>query len=300
MAASRVLLVLAAVLWSLGGVFIKSLPVSAMGITLYRSLFAGLVLLPFLRGRKRPGALDLLLLACIYTLMLACYVAATQRTSAANAIFLQYTAPIYVILFSPWLLKERITRPDLVTLGVAAVGIACLIGGSIEAAHRAGILLGLASGLGFALFMIALRRVRYADPLAVTCLNNLVAALLLVPLVAASAPGELQLVARAGETPEARQALLFLLLMGPVQIAAPYILFTLGLRHVRSAEASLITLVEPVLNPVWVAFGVREWPSVPTVVGGAFIVLGLALRYTVLPRLARAHVSRSSVPEKTP
>jgi drug/metabolite transporter (DMT)-like permease len=205
----------------------------------------------------------------LYAALLLCYVASTQQTSAAAAIFLQYTAPVYVILLSPWALRERIGWRDAVTLAVCMAGIALLIAGNARGGNARGLLLGAVSGVFFGLFILWMGRLRYADPIAVTCLNNLGVALVFLPVLH-------RVIAIEGRD------LAWLALMGAIQIALPYVLFSRGLRAVSSTEASLLTLVEPVLNPLWVLLAIGERPGTATLAGGGLIVLALGLRYTVL------------------
>jgi drug/metabolite transporter (DMT)-like permease len=151
--------------------------------------------------------------------------------------------------------------------------------------------MGLASGLFFGLFLVWMRRLRAADPLAITGWNNLgVAAVFAVLLLASgqAAPFALAPNALQGDGAAAR-TLGLLALMGVVQIAVPYVLFSFSLRRVRSVEAGLLTLVEPVCNPIWVAWLIGEQPSVATLAGGGLIIAALALRYTLFaPRRDRA------------
>ncbi len=292
---SRLALLAAGVLWSLGGVFIKAftggapgvLPVSAAGICCYRSLFAALVLLPFLprlRALKGHRPWELGVPVFLFAALLGLYVASTQGTTAANAIFLQYTAPFYVILLSPPLLREPLRRPDLLTLAIAALGVGILAGSGIRGIDRAAIAMGFGSGLFFGLFLLWMRRLREIDPLAITAWNNLAVALIFAAWLAVTPAGqaELRLPARAlAAEPGTALTLGLLVLMGLVQIAAPYVLFSWGLRGVGGVEASLLTLIEPVLNPVWVVLFIGERPAPATLLGGGLILAALALRYTL-------------------
>lgn len=284
----RAALLLAAVLWSVGGVAIKLLTgpgawqSTALGITFYRSLFAALCLLPLLRGRTLPRLGDTLVAVVIYTTLLSLYVAATQGTTAANAIFLQYTAPLYALLFGAWLFREPFRRADLWALAGAMVGIAVLFLGNFKGGERAPLFMGLGSGAMFGLFMLWLRRMRYADPVAVTASNNAGVALVAGLALLVIRPGELSLIPRAVSGESALWAAAGLLvLLGCIQIALPYVLFSYGLKRVSSVEASLLALIEPVLNPIWVALVVGELPTAATVAGGGLILLALAARYTV-------------------
>jgi drug/metabolite transporter (DMT)-like permease len=292
----RLALVGAGVLWSMGGLLIKLLTVnpawqsSALGITFHRSLFASLCLLPLaLLRRPReadapfwPRPLDAAAAILFYVLLLGLYVAATQGTSAANAIFLQYTAPLYAAALSPLLLGERFLGADGVAIAAAMGGIAILFFGGFRGGEQGPLLMGLGSGLMFGLFLVWLRRMRHADPVAITASNNLGVALLAGLALAVVRPAEVMLAPRAlfGD-PALLPVVGLLALMGVAQIALPYVLFSYGLQRVSSVEASLLALVEPVLNPVWVGLFYGERPALTTVIGGAVIVLALALRYTL-------------------
>lgn len=294
----RLALLAAGGLWSLGGLFIKALSAhpawqsSAFGITFYRSLFAALCLVPLLRGRRFPCLRDVAVAVVLYALLLALYVSATQGTTAANAIFLQYTAPLYALVLGPWLFGEPFRKSDVQALAVAMVGIGVLFFGNFNnagGAERLPLLMGAGSGLMFGLFMLWLRRMRDADPVAVTALNNGGVALLAAGVLLFQRPTELMLIPRAllGESSLWMPALA-LVLMGCVQIAAPYVLFSYGLKRVSSVEAGLLALVEPLLNPLWVALVIKETPTPATLAGGGLIVLALAARYFPSARRAKA------------
>jgi len=137
-----------------------------------------------------------------------------------------------------------------------------------------GMLMGAGSGFFYGLFLIWLRRVRYADPIAITFVNCMGVAVLF----------SFALLKRDVDVED----LGLLFVMGAVQFALPYLLFTRGLREVESSEASLLALIEPVLNPVWVALFYGEEPTAATIAGGAIILLGLGFRYGIMREPARA------------
>jgi DME family drug/metabolite transporter len=279
---ARLYLLAGAVLWSSGGFFIKEIDAGATSITFFRCLFAGLLLAPLIRGQRFPRAGDMAVSIVLFALLLGLYVGATKETTAANAIFLQYTAPIYVIAFGPWLLGERLHSREAVPFAVCICGIAVLFIGNQGSGDLTGMLMGAGSGFFYGLFLLWLRRVRYADPIAITFANCMgVAVLFSFALLSRDVDGE-------------DLALLFV--MGAVQFALPYLLFTRGLREVESSEASLLALIEPVLNPVWVALFYGENPSTATIAGGAIILLGLAFRYGVMRAPARADAAASVEP----
>src|SRR5581483_11363979 len=175
-AQGRWLILSAAFLWSLAGVFIKFLDRPPLTIVFYRSLFAALVFTPFLRrGGRRPRA-PIAMSALTYTAAISSFV-------AANAIVLQYTAPIFVFLFSRLVLREKIARLNGVALAVSMAGVAVIALDSAGRPEMAGVLLALLSGLLFAAYMINLRRTAAVDPVFLTWINNISCALLLLPAV---------------------------------------------------------------------------------------------------------------------
>ncbi len=270
----------------MGGYFIKEIDAGALSITFFRCLFAALWLLPLVPGRKFPKPLDMAVSVVLFALLLGLYVASTKATTAANAIFLQYTAPVYVIILGPWLLGEALRRSDAVPLAICLGGIAVLFVGNQGSGDAGGLWMGAGSGLFYGLFLIWLRRLRYADPIAVTFANCAGVAVLLAPV-----PGNWHV-----DAPNAG----LLALMGAAQFALPYVLFTTGLRDISGVEASLIALIEPVLNPLWVAMLLGEEPTLATVIGGAIILSGLALRYAVLrPRDAGLAAEAEELAEPT-
>ncbi|MGB2987297.1 MAG: DMT family transporter, partial [Phycisphaerae bacterium] len=295
-----VLLLAAAVLWSLNGALIKLIHEEGRGphgvtIAFYRSLFAGLFLLPLARGRfhtlqkkssdrktqKTSPATPLSLFAirhslfslrpaaisCVifFTLMTVCFVLANIKTKAANAIILQYTSTFWVFGLSPWMLREKPRMGDIWILGLAMIGIVIIFVGN-AATDLFGLVIALGAGLFFGLLTLMIRQMRDSDSAAVTVLNNLGSALLLLP--AALLVGGLMVSTRAW---------ILLIVMGVVQFGLPYYLYTLGLVRVPAYQAALLTLIEPVLVPVWTYLAVREKVPLMTVVGGGVILLALLL-----------------------
>lgn len=262
----RFLVLLAAVLWSLAGVFIKSLELHPLTIVFYRSLFASLFFSPFVRSKRWTFSLPLLVSAASYTAAISSFVWANKLTTAANAIVLQYTAPIFVFLFVRLFFREPIAKANLVTLIGGMVGVAVIFFGSAGQPDAEGMLVATMSGLLFSIYMTNLRFVKEVHPGYLTFVNNLACSLALLPLVTS------QLSISSGE-------LLALAVMGVVQLGIPYFLFSKGLESLSLQEASLIVLIEPVLNPIWVAIVVGEVPSSATLAGGVIILLSLLLRY---------------------
>ena len=269
----RVLVLGAALLWSLAGVFIKFLDLPPLTIVFYRSLFAALIFTPFLRRSDWRLSAPITISALTYTAAISAFVSANKLTTAANAIVLQYTAPVFVFLFSRLVLGEKISRLNGLALAVSMVGVAMISLDSAGEPEMAGVLLAILSGVLFAAYMINLQRTQSLSPVYLTWVNNIACTLLLLWLVKS------QLALSLNE-------ILILAVMGAVQLGLPYFLFSNGLRTISLQEASLIALIEPVLNPLWVALVVGEIPSTATIAGGGMILVGLGVRY-VWPLLRR-------------
>jgi drug/metabolite transporter, DME family len=263
---ARLSLVLAAVLWSLAGLFIKFLDLPPLTIVFYRSLFASLFFAFFVRKSIAVPKVALLAAILAYTAAISAFVSANKITTAANAIVLQYTAPMFVFVIVRFLFGEKITRTSWLSLGLGMLGIAVIGAGSAGQPDAAGVMIALLSGLLFSIYMVSLRFLKEFNPGTLTFLNNLVCCLILLPLVGS----ELSLSLKEGW---------IVAVMGVVQLGIPYWLFSKGLEQISVQEASLIVLIEPVLNPLWVALIVGELPSGTTLIGGLCIVGSLAFRY---------------------
>lgn len=265
--------VLAAVLWSSGGLFIKWAPLPGLAVAGGRAAVTALFYLAVLRPDLRRASLTT---ALTYALMILSFVTATKLTTAASAIFLQYTGTAWVLVAGPRLLGEPLRRVDGVAAAAALLGMGlCLLDGSQAGADSAqrwqGDVLGAISGVFFAGTVIAMRRDARPgapyDAQASTTLGNLLAAALALPLSAEALGGALQ--------PAAVGALLYL---GVVQMGLAYLAFLKGLRVVPAATASLLALAEPALSPLWVLLGTGERPGAWTLAGGAVVLSALAGR----------------------
>ncbi len=276
------LLLAAALMWSLNGALIKLVYEDGRGphgviIAFYRSLFAGLCVLPFALGKLhtlRPSVNSRLriplrpaALCCVvfFALMTVCFVVANTKTEAANAIILQYTSTFWIFGLSPLVLNERARRKDVSLLALAILGILVIFLGN-AVTDLFGLLNALGAGLFFGLLNLMIRRMRDSDPAAVTVLNNLGSALLILPLAVVM-----------GGLFVSGKALILLIIMGVVQFGIPYYLYSLGLARVRAYQASLITMLEPVLVPVWTYLAVGEIVPFETLIGGGIILIALVL-----------------------
>ncbi|MEO9255660.1 MAG: DMT family transporter [Tepidiformaceae bacterium] len=271
----------AAVLWSSGGLFIKAVSLDALGLTMWRSLLAGATILVIARppivAPWRAGWLTWGI-ALSYAATLLMFVAGTKLTTAANAIFLQYTAPLYLLILGALFLKERATKLDLATVTVAFGGMCLFFVGRLDTHEITGNLLAAASGITLAI-MFTLLRVPSCKaetrPQSIL-LGNL---LLVVGLLAVNLGRGAWDIFRPG--PADIGGLLFL---GVVQIGLAYLVFGFGVARVQALEASLIGMLEPVLNPVWVFLALGETPGWWAVAGGSVIVVAVVTRTVATER----------------
>jgi drug/metabolite transporter (DMT)-like permease len=254
------LIAAAALLWSTGGMGIKFLSDPPLKIAFYRSATAAVALFAIFRPRLWRWTPAFLIGIASYAACLTTFVFATKWTSAANAIFLQYCGVVWVLLLAPLVLGERFQRRDAVAVAIAFAGMLLFFVGRFEARGFRGEIMALASSVFFAILVLALRSERGGGAEAVVTYGNVLAAVVLFPF----ARGELAV------TPLSAAVLTFL---GVIQIAGAYALFVSGLRHVAATEASLIGMLEPIANPIWVFLFIGERPAALSLLGGA-IVLG--------------------------
>ena len=269
---------MAALLWSSSGLFIKVLPLGALQIAFARSLVAALTIAIVVKirgGRPFPRP-DLLSLACAvsYIGVLIFFVAATKLTTAANAIFLQFTAPIYLVFLEPWVTGRALQGRDLAAVGLCLGAMGLFFVGRLGPGTLPGNLLGVASGLSLALFSLTLKLQRQrrpeADPISAIILGNLLVAVLCAPV---ALRGFSLTLAQAG----------ILLYLGVFQIGIAYLLFNAGMRHLTATAAVVTGTLEAVLNPVWVFLGIGERPSAWALLGGVMI-LGTIVWYSLSGR----------------
>lgn len=264
-AGSPLLLVLgAAILWSTGGLFIKATSLSAFELSFGRSLLAAITIAIVTRhegfGLNGVSAIA----AVLYAALLILFVLATKLTTAANAIFLQYTAPVYVLILEPIFYKEKFRKRDLVTVAVCVAGMSLFFVGKLRPQDLEGNLVALASGVCFALYFLLLRhsKARDVNRASSAIYGNLIAVLVCAPAFFGAV--------RRGISTKDFACIAYL---GIIQIGVAYILFTSAMaRGLRSLDASIVGYIEPVLNPIWVFLLLGERPAGWAIIGGAIII----------------------------
>lgn len=270
---ARLLLLAAGVLFSTGGAAVKATILNAWQVAGLRSLIAAVVILVLLPESRRHWRWRYVPVSASYAATLILFVTANKLTTAANAIFLQGTAPFFVLLLSPLLLREKIRRSDFAVMAVVACGMSLFFLGHEHAYATApnpakGNVLGALSGLTWAFTLMGLRRIGRSESedsgagLATVSLGNLLTAAATLPLAFPIAQAGIRDLAIIGW-------------LGVFQVGLAYICLTRGIRSVPAVEATVLLLSEPALNPVWAWLVHGETPAALSIAGGVLISLAI-------------------------
>ncbi|HHV81533.1 MAG TPA: DMT family transporter [bacterium] len=261
-------LVLTAILWSLGGVLIKSVKWNPVAIAGARSAIASLVMLAYIRRPRFTWSRAQILAAIFYAGTVILFVTANKLTTAANAILLQYGAPVYVAIFGSIILKEKTTTADWITISLVIFGMFLFFLDELRPGDLSGNIIAILSGITFALYIVFMRKQKDESPIESTLLGNILTVIIGLPFMLSSSP-------------ETRSSWIGILLLGTIQLGISYILYSIAIKDVTALEAILIPIIEPVLNPVWVFLAMGETPGRWAFVGGAIILASVTLRYTI-------------------
>jgi drug/metabolite transporter, DME family len=272
---ARLCVLLAALLWSTSGAFTKILtkdtvfqlnnpPIEALPLAFYRALSAAVLLWPFLRRRDVSFRPMMIFTALSFAVMSALFITALASGTAANAIYLQYTAPMWMYLASVFWLKEPADRIGFVAVLIGLAGVASIVASGWQRDNLPVVAIALGSGITYAAVLIGLRVMRDSAPRWLTTVNLTTTALFLLPFACLQPwPSWPQLGV--------------LCLYGTLQMALPYWLIARGLQRVSPQEAGTLTLLEPLLNPVWAYLVSPKTETLDafTLAGGALILLAL-------------------------
>ena len=263
------LALMAALLWSTNAPLIKSLSMDATLVAGMRALIAGVVLLPFLRPKKIKWGWPMLAMMVFFTLQSLFIVIALQKTSAAIAVGMQYTAPVWLYLIA-WLKGEAVSRNRLIPLGVLMVGVVVSMCSRSGEVTLLGNIIALSSGIWFALLTFSMQNVGGGNPLGIVSLNNLFMAAVLLTLYAVQGKLGALLTLNASEW-------VILLILGVFQFGGGYVCYNLCLRRISGTRASMITPLEMVLGPLWVAIFLHQYPDTIGFIGFLIITAGVLI-----------------------
>ena len=264
---------LAALLWSSGGLFIKILTLDAFQISFYRSAIAAITIIVISKANKKKlnYEFDIISVLCslCYALVLIMFVVAAKLTKVANAIFLQFTAPIYLLILEPIFLKTKFEKKNLIALVFCFTGMVLFFFGKLELSGIQGNLIAIGSGISFALFTLFLKWKKQIhkteDTMIYIVVGNILVCLFCLPLIFNNLTLDFT-------------QFLILLYMGIFQIGISYIIFNEGVKYISATESMIIAMLEAILSPIWVFLGVGEVPSGYAIAGSLIILITIVWR----------------------
>lgn len=265
-----IFLLLSAILWSFGGLFIKLVSWNPVAIAGLRGFIAMVVLIVYVRHPHFTWSFAQVGGAIAYAVTVTLFVIATKLTTAANAILLQYTAPVYVAFLGSWILKERVLWFDWLIVLTVIGGMALFFLDHLTPGNQLGNVSAILSGVGFACFVLFMRKQKNESPLETVLLGDFFTGLIGLPFMFESIPGAL--------------SWLGLLFLGVVQLGLSYILYSEAIKHVTALEAILIPGIEPILNPIWVFLMLGEAPGKWALVGGFVVLVSVTIRSLIAVR----------------
>ncbi len=263
-----ILLAVTATMWSLGGLFIKSINAHPLAIAGTRSAISCIIMLIYAKKPKFNWSFAQIAAGVAYASMVITFVFSTKLTTAANAILLEYTAPIFVALLSAWIIKEKPKTIDWVTIAVVFGGMVLFFLDSIDTKGLVGNIFGLLSGISYALFTVFMRMQKNGSPIESVIIGNAMTAIIGLPFLFMAVPDT--------------KGWLFIVVLGVVQLGIPYILYSKAIKNATALEASLITIIEPILNPIWVGLIIGEIPGMLSILGGVIVITTVAIRCVIV------------------
>lgn len=255
---------LAALMWSLGGVLIKMVSADPVLIATLRAVISGLALAPFIRPKKIKWTWQLPVLIFGYGALSTCFVVSTKLTAAANAIALQSTAPLWVFL-ATLVFYRKVDWRQAFPVGLIAIGLVAILAEPTVGTSTIGNLIALCAGVFFAVNTKLLKKLGGENSIGLISICNLAAA----PFIWLLVPRGVQISQVSGGD------WLVIGIMGVFQLGIPYALYTIGLRHTTAQKATMVALIEPTFNPIWVLLFIGEIPTPYAIVGGILILFGL-------------------------
>lgn len=269
---SYTILIIAALMWSLGGLFIKLVNLNPMAITGIRSLGAAVVLLIYIKKPKLYWNRYFFTGVLAYSMMVILYVISIRLTTAANAIFLEFTAPLYVVVFGYFLLNERINRFDIFAMVIIFLGMGLFFMDELSFYGFWGNILALLAGVCLALVTVLIRKEK-ESAFEIVFFGNALTTIICLPFI----------IQGFSSTTQVDWFIIFGL--GIFQLGIPYLLYTTALKYVSALDAILVGMLEPVFNPIWVYIFVGEAMGEWAFIGAALVIIGTLGRVIIKQKL---------------
>ncbi|MCX5881095.1 MAG: EamA family transporter [Deltaproteobacteria bacterium] len=268
-------LVLTAILWSSSGLLVKIISWQPLSILSGRSILSTAVFWIFLKCPTRFRWTPLQVVGAFgYVGAQLFFIMATKLTTAANAIFLQYTLPIYIVLFGYWFLNERPQRADWISLAVIFTGLFLFFGDDLNFDGFSGNILAIVSGMSMAVLMLCMRKQKDGTPAHTILLGNIIGIVIGLPFLL--------------QESFSSSNLGIISYLGIFQIGLSFVLYSIAIKQVQALESSLILTLEPILNPLWVFLVIGETPGKLALIGGMFVIGAVTARAIVSARTVEA------------
>jgi drug/metabolite transporter, DME family len=262
--------VIAAILWSTGGLFVKLLTLDAFTILFYRSFYAAILFIIIFRKQLLKVNKLTFVSALFYAPLLICFVSATKLTTAANAIFLQYTAPAFILILEPFFVRTKLLKINVITVILTFLGMILFLFDDFSNPENVwGIILALGSGVVLTGLLLSQKMNAPVYQPGAVFWGNILVCLITLPWFIQN------------PYPDVTQNS-YLLILGFGQLGLGFALFVYGQKHLPAIESSLISMLEPVLNPIWVIIWYGEIPGIFAVAGGTLILITLIYRMLYL------------------
>ncbi|BEP28774.1 DMT family transporter [Helicovermis profundi] len=270
---SIVFLVLAAVLWSTGGILIKLVDWNPIAIAGTRSGVSAILMYFYIIKKNKDSKLlspkikltkIKFLGGCVYAATVILFVLGNKLTTSANVILLQYTAPIWVALFSGYFLKEKVKKGDWISIFFVMSGMVLFFVGDINTGQMIGNFVSVLSGFALAGVVILLKLQKEGSAVEMTFVGNIITLIVSIPFILWSMPSTISIIG--------------IILLGIFQLGLSYILYSEAIFNVTAVEAILIPVIEPLLNPIWVFLFNGEKPSLMAIIGGMIVVSSVVIR----------------------
>jgi drug/metabolite transporter (DMT)-like permease len=276
-----------ALLWSIGGIFIKLVPWNPLAIAGLRGVIGGLVMYVYLRirGIKPVFNKDTVKIAIALAGVCSTFVAANKLTTAANAIVIQYCAPVYVLLYIAFVQKKKLRPLDIAVVPMTILGVSLCFIGQMSKCHLVGDIVAVISGMFFAAMFISSENVSDQTRASGIMQGQFLTAVIGLPVLFATRPAF------------TTQAIVGILVLGIFQIGLAYVLYSIAIKRAPLLTCSLLAVLEPLLNPVWVFLFAGENPGVWSLVGGVIVVVVITLWYAYDARHPQVLDQASPQPE---
>ena len=260
-------MLICATLWSIAGILIKLVPWNGFAVASMRSLVAGITILTYMliTGKKLVFSKDTVISGILTGCVYICFVCSNKLTSAANAIVLQFTSPVFIVVLSAIFLKTGIRRLDLITVVVTLAGIALVFLDEIEPGHILGNAVAVLSGLLMAGMFMTVGNLEGDDRFSAVAIGQMFTFLVGLPFVIFTRPVF------------STAAVLSILTLGIFQLGISYILYVKASQTCPPLACCLLGVLEPLLNPVWVMLFDGETPGILALIGGVIVVASVTI-----------------------